>query len=75
MLRLYTAGGVDCSRTSREAWWLCSRRSQYLLIIKTPCRQLPNVHVWQTAALSSGPRQVTGAAAIACPAHHPQETL
>jgi len=41
---------------------------------ETPRRQLPDVRVRQTAAVSSGPLQATGVAAIALPTHHPQET-
>jgi len=49
--------------TSHETCWSRSRQSQDPLIIKTPCRYLPDVHVWQIAAVSSGLRQSIGVAA------------
>jgi len=51
--------------TTQEVSWLRSRRSQDQLIIKIPCRQLPDVHVRQTAAVSSEPWQSTDAEAVA----------
>jgi hypothetical protein len=60
-------------RTAYETWWSSSWQSQTPLIIKNPCRQLPDVHMRQIAAVSSGLQQSTGVEAVTWPTHYPQE--